>query len=61
MFAERCSFLHFSFSRHEQTVSTDVQVSEQEVSALREEVKTLRIEVDTMGKHLLGLIKDLKE
>ena len=33
----------------------------QQVSELKEEVKTLRIEVDTMGKHLLGLIKDLKE
>ena len=31
------------------------------MSELKEEVKTLRIEVGMMGKHLMGLIKDLKE
>ena len=31
------------------------------MSELKEEVKTLRIEVDRLGKHLLGMIKDLKE
>ena len=31
------------------------------MSELKEEVKNLRIEVDRLGKHLLGMIKDLKE
>ena len=61
MFAERCSFLHFSFSRRENTASNGDNATEQNMSELKEEVKNLRIEVDRLGKHLLGMIKDLKE
>jgi hypothetical protein len=57
VYAERCSFLHFSFSGGEQTAGYGVHAIEQEVSELREEMKNLREEV----KHMLGLVKDLKE
>ena len=57
VYAERCSFLHFSFSGGEQTAGHGVHAIEQEVYELREEVKNLREEV----KHMLGMVKDLKE
>jgi hypothetical protein len=57
VYAERCSFLHFSFSGGEQTAGHGVHAIEQEVYELREEVKNLREDVN----HMLGLVKDLKE
>jgi hypothetical protein len=57
VYAERCSFLHFSFSGGEQTARHGVHAIEQEMYELREEVKNLREEV----KHMLGMVKDLKE
>ena len=57
MFAESCSYLHYSFNRGEQTAINEDKAIEQNMS----ELKPLRIEVDRLGKHLLGMIKDLKE
>ena len=63
VFAERCSFLHysFSFSRREHPASIEYKEIEQNVLELKEEVKTLAMEVDRLGKYLLGMLKDLKE
>ena len=74
-FAERCSFLHRGLSECDRTASAGVQPTVQEVSKLREEVKNLRIEIDRLRKstdtrlrdayenqkHLLEMVKDLKE
>jgi hypothetical protein len=61
MFAERCSYLHYSFNRGEQTATSGDKAIEQNVFELKDEVNTLRIEVDRLGKHLLEMIKNLKE
>ena len=65
MFADKCSFLHYSFNRgHHHTASNGLQEIKQAVAEMREEVKTLRLEVDRLGNvnaNLLEMIKDLKE
>ena len=64
IYAERCSFLHYSFGKGDRTHSNGLQEFTLAVSELREEVRTLRMEVDRLGsvnqQHLLELIKDLK-
>jgi hypothetical protein len=73
MFTERCSYLHYIFSTCGHTANDGLHEIVQAVSPLREEVNTLRLEVDRMvtgtdaqssdvnHKHLLEMIKDLKE
>ena len=65
MFADKCSFLHYSFDRgHHHTASNGLQEIMQAVAKMREEVKTLRLEADGLGvvnKNLLEKIKVLKE
>ena len=64
MFANKCSFLHYSFGRGDDNPINGLQEFTQAVSELREEVRTLRQEVDRLGsvnqQHLLEMIKDLK-
>ena len=65
MFADKCSFLHYSFNRgHHHAASNGLQEIMQAVAEMKEEVKTLRLEVDRLGNvnaNLLEMIKDLKE
>ena len=73
MFAERCSYLHYSCTRGEHTANDGLHEIMQAVSALREEVNTLRLEVDRLVRgtdakssdlnhnHLLEMIKDLNK
>jgi hypothetical protein len=64
MFANKCSFLHYSFGRGDDNPINGLQEFTRAVSELREEVRTLRQEVDRLGsvnqQHLLEMIKDLK-
>ena len=70
---ESCSYHQYSFNRGEHTASFGLHETVVAVSAPREEVNTLRLEVDRLvrgtdaqssdvnHKHLLEMIKDLKE
>ena len=60
MFADKCSFLHYSFARgHHDTASSGLEEIMQTGAEMREVVKTLRLEVDRLDNVTVKLLEEV--